>query len=950
MAPARGHDARTVAVRHDGMTTVVTDVNFSAGRGGLRHGLVGRDGERARLADLVAAVRQGESRALVLVGEAGVGKTALLHHAGELARGCAVLTAVGVESEMELAYAGVHQLCAPLLDDLGTLPGPQRDALRTAFGLMDGDAPDRFLVGLAVLGLLSEAARRRPVVCLVDDVQWLDEASVQTLAFVARRLQVEAVGILVSARDSLDEELMPGLPQLAVEGLQDAYARDLLSSAMTGPLDERVRERIVAETRGNPLALVQVARGMSSDEAAGGFGLTGPGPLSNRIEHAFGRRLAVMPAATRRLLVVAAAEPGQDPTLIWRAAERLGVGVHDAEPAVADEFVSLTGRVRFCHPLARSTVYKTAPPDERRAAHGALADATDPRTDPERRAWHRAHATAGLDEDVAAELERSAGRAQARGGRAAAAAFHERAAELTPAPDRRAERALVAAAAKSDAGSLERALRLLSIAEAGPPDETRQARIGLLRAQIMSRMTPGSGVLMLAAARRLEPLDPALARDAYRDAFYAAHIAGRLGEHDAMTAVAEATRRAAAGWEPGPYHRVLDGLAAIVTEGYGAGADLVAEGVRAVRDGDGPVDEALPWLPLACRVAFDVWDCDSALALSSRMISVVRGRGNLGILHTALMLKVGHCVLAGDLRGASSLADECDLIIEATSIPKPPYGAVVAAAWRGDDRRTSALIDQATPAAIARGEGQWLTATGWAEAVLNNGLGRYQQAYEAAVRGSEHQSSELAIANWAKVELVEAAVRSGHAERAVEAAGQLTEMAAACGTAWILGVASRSRALTSGPADAEDEYRAALGHLRRTPLRSELLRTHLLLGEWLRREGRRIDAREQLRTALEGFSEIGATAFAERARKELAATGEHLRRGPHGSRPPLTEQEARIARLAADRRTNTEIAGQLFLSPRTVEWHLGRIFTKLGVASRRELESALQHAEVALPT
>ncbi|WP_243695159.1 helix-turn-helix transcriptional regulator [Agromyces protaetiae] len=890
-------------------------------------------------------VRGGGSRSVVVSGEAGIGKTALLDFVAHHANGCTVVRVDGVESEMELAYAGLHQLCAPLLDLLDLIPEPQRDAIGTAFGLTGGRAPDPFLVGLAVLSLLSEASSARPVICLVDDVQWLDETTKAALAFVARRLREDAVGIVFGERDGDDDTALPGVPRLVVEGLPDVSARALLASTLTGPLDERVRERIVAETRGNPLALLQVPFGLKSDEVAGGFGLSGLGALTGRIEQSFRRRLAPMPAATRRLLVVAAAEPGQDAVLIWRAAARLGVGPDDAEPASADGFASFAGLVRFCHPLARSTVYKAAPPDERRAAHQALADATDPAVDPERRAWHRAQAASGLDEEVAAELERTAMLAQARGGCPASAAFLERAAELTPDPALRAERAVAAATAKYEAGAPERALRLLAIAEAGTPDEPLGAQAQLVRARIMSRLRPGDGAPLLAAAARLEPIDHALARETYRDAFYASHIAGRLAEHR-MEAVAAATRRSSRSADPieNPFDRILQGVAAVVAEGYRAGAPMVLDGLASLSPTDLASAQAPRWLPFTCLVSFAVWDDDSARKLSTLTIDYARGNGVLSMLHTALMLGAGCRLFEGDIAGAEALSDECELIGEATTIPKPPYGVLMVAAWKGREVDVERVIAEATPFAVERGEGQWLTATGWAEAVLYNGLGRYDRALEAAARGGEH-ASELALANWALVELVEAAVRSGQPERAIDANRRLSEMAEACGTDWIVGVAARSRALLADGDPAESDYRLAIDRLARTPLRSELARARLLYGEWLRRERRRVDAREQLRAAHDVFDEIGADAFAERTRRELAATGETVHRRAPGAQVELTRQEAQIARLASEGQTNPEIATQLFVSPRTVEWHLRKVFGKLDIASRRELGEALKKAD-----
>ena len=510
--------------------------------------LLGRRSECAALDQLVASVREGLSRALVLRGEAGVGKSALLEYLVRRASGCGIARAAGVESEMELAFAGLHQLCAPFVDRLDRLPGPQREALGTALGLREGDAPDRFLVGLAVLSLLSDAAEERPLVCVVDDAQWLDGASAQALAFVARRLGAESVGLVFAVREPSGEQHLEGLPELVVGGLDDGDAQALLEAVVAGPLDERVRDRIVAETRGNPLALLELPRGRTPAELAGGFGLNGGPALAGRIEERFQERLAELPPATRLLLLVAAAEPVGDPLLVWKAAAALGIEGGAADPATAAGLVEVGAQVRFRHPLVRSAVYGAAVPEDRRRVHEALAEATDAEVDPDRRAWHRAQATAGLDEDVAAELERSASRARARGGLAAGAAFHERAAELTPDPERRAQRALAAAQGKHQAGAPDAALRLLAMAEAGPLDELEQARAQLLHAQITFATTRGRDAppLLLAAAKRLEPLDAGLAHATYLEAFAAAFVADRLARR----------RRCARGRRRGPGGRL----------------------------------------------------------------------------------------------------------------------------------------------------------------------------------------------------------------------------------------------------------------------------------------------------------------------------------------------------------------------------------------------------------
>ena len=908
-------------------------------------GLRGRSSECEALDRLVDNVRAGRSQVLVLRGEAGAGKTALLEYLLERTSGCCLARAAGVESEMELAFAALHQLCAPFLDRLERLPGPQRNALSTAFNLRDGNPPDRFAVGLAVLSLLSEVAGDRPLVCVVDDAHWLDRPSAQALAFVARHLAGQPAAV-VFAHESGGEQNLPGLAELVVRGLADGDARALLSSAVTGPLDERVRDRIVAETRGNPLALLEVARRLTPEELAGGFGSPGDLAPSSRIEESFRERLTPLPPATRLLLLVAAAEPLWDPVLVWRAAGQLGVEVEAAAAAAAAGLIEFGGQVRFRHPLVRSAVYRAASPEERQSAHRALAEAIDPDSDPDRRAWHRAHATPGLDEGVAAELECAVGQARVRGGLAAAAAFCERAAELTPEPGRRAVRALAAAQAKHRAGAPDAALRLLAMAQAAPLDELGRARAELLRAQLTTH--PGHGrdaaALLLNAARRLEPLHLGLARDAYRDAFGAVLTAGRLAIRGGMQEVAAAARALPAAPQPHAPDLLLDGLTVLATEGYAAGAPILGRALTAFRAEEVRAEEGLRWLPLACRVSHDVWDDESWYLLSARLMELAREAGALAVLPVALRLGAGIQLLAGEFAAAASIAAEAEAVARATGNPAGPYSRLMLAAWRGQEAETGQLIAVATPQMVARGEGQWLTAAHWATAVLSNGLCRYDEALAAAEQGSEYPD-ELGLAAWPAVELIEAAARTGQPERGFGALGRLAEAARAAGTDWALGIEARSRALLSDGASAERLYREAIERLSRTRVRVELARAHLLYGEWLRRENRRVDAREQLRTAHQMLIAMGIEGFAERARRELLSTGETVRKYTAETASELTAQEAQIARLAGDGHTNPEIGVRLFISARTVEWHLRKVFTKLGVSSRKELRRMLPDLE-----
>jgi len=877
---------------------------------------------------------------LVLRGEPGIGKTALLGYAAKRAAGFQVVRAAGVESEMELPFASLHQLCGPMLGGLGRLPLPQRDALGTAFGLSSGAPPDRFLVGLAVLTLLSDIAEDRPLLCLIDDAQWLDRSSAQVLAFVARRLQAESVVLLFAEREPGELDELAGLPDLPLRGLSPDSARELLTSAISGPLDDRVRDRILAEARGNPLALLELPHELSPAELAGGFGLPGGLPLPGRIEASFLRRTQQLPAATQRLLLLAAAEPTGEPALLWRAAGVLDIRAEAAGPVQVDGLLDLGAQVTFRHPLLRSAVYRAAAADERRSAHLALAVATDAETDPDRRAWHRAHATLAPDEDVAGELERSAGRAQARGGLAAAAAFLERAAALTPDPGRRARRALYAGRAKQLAGAPREALTLLATAAAGPLGDFDRALLQRLHGQIaLDTRRGGDAVpLLLDAARQLEPLDPALARETYLEALRAASIAGRLGA-GARAAAEAACRAPSPEGVPRAVDLLLDGLAVRFTAGYAASAPALKRALGAVRDQGGRPGQDVRWPWSARRVAPELFDDDAWHALATRNVQIARDAGALAVLPLALNYLATMRVFEGNLEAAAALLDEADAIADATGTAPIVFGRLQLGGFQGDEAQTSALIEAGEPAAIARGEGVILTFGEHTRAVLHNGLGHYQAALDPAESASARD--ELMYSVWSLPELVEAAARCGRTELAADALERLCERTHVAGTELALGIEARSRALLSGGEPAERLYREAIQRLGGTRMRPALVRAHLLYGEWLRRENRRGDAREQLRTAYEGLTAMGMEAFAERARRELLATGETVHKRTVQARYELTAQEVQISRLAGDGLSNPEIGAQLFLSTRTVEWHLRKVFSKLGISSRRELDRAL---------
>jgi DNA-binding CsgD family transcriptional regulator len=904
--------------------------------------LRGRDSECEALDRLLDGVREGRSGALVVRGEPGVGKTALLDYVLERASGCRVARAAGVQSEMELVFAGLHQLCAPMLDRLEGLPSPQRDALSTAFGLGRGVAPDRFLVSLAVLSLLSEVADEQPLVCLVDDAQWLDRASEQALAFVARRLLAESVALVFAVRAAGEDRELRGLPELMVEGLGESDARALLGSALPGPLDERVRDRLVAETRGNPLALLELPRGLTPAELAGGFGLPDASALSGRIEESFRRQLAPLPAATRRLLVVAAAEPLGEPLLLWHAAGQLGIDAQAAAPAVEAGLLETGARVRFRHPLVRSAVYREASAEDRRSAHGALAEATDAEIDPDRRAWHRAQAAPGPDEDVAEELERSASRAQARGGLAAAAAFLERAAMLTPEPGRHAQRLLAAARAKRDAGALDAALGLLVAVEPGPLDALRTADVEHLRGQIAYDRYQGSDAarMLLSAAKRLEPLNADSARETHLEALVAAMARG-LDSPGGLLEAAEAARAAPRG--PGPAQAVdvlLDALALRFTDGYVAAAPTLTRALQLLLALDLGTDDALRslWLTggrAGAIVALELWDAESWHALAARQVQFARATGALVQLQLALNLLAWTHLGAGELTAAAQLFEEDRVIAEATGNPPIAYNEMLLEAWRGEEAPAAKLIE----ATLQHAGGLRVVSANYASSVLCNGLGRYDAARDAAWRAFE--GDPFGLGPLVVPELAEAASRTGDEVLVTAALEWLSERTRVTATDWSLGIQARVRALLGEGEATDGLYRESIDRLGRTRIRVELARSHLLYGEWLRRERRRSDAREQLRTAHDMLDTMGVAAFAERARRELRATGETARKRTAETSGKLTAQEAQIARLARDGLSNPEIGGQLFISPRTVQYHLHKVFAKLDISSRNELEHVL---------
>ena len=907
--------------------------------------MLGRDSECALLDELVSAIRRGESRALVLTGEAGIGKTALLQYLIDSATDMSVIRAVGVESEMELAFVSLHQLCAPLLDRLERLPLPQRQALETVFGRSVGPPPDRFLVALGILTLFSEAAEERPLLCVVDDAQWLDQASALTLAFVSRRLLAEPVGIVFAAREPSEE--LRHIAGLEVRGLATTDARGLLGSVLRFTLDETVRDRLIAETRGNPLALLVLAQSFAATRLVGGVAMPEARGLTGRIEQSFVHRLEKLPTDTRQMLLLAAVEPVGDPLLLWRAAERLGITPAAAGAAEEEGLLTIAERVTFRHPLVRTAVYRSSSAEDRRAAHRALAHATDREVDPDRRAWHLAAAAGGGDEEVALELERSAGRAQARGGMAAAAAFLQRSVALTVDPGRRAARALTAAQASLQAGAFDAAIGLAATAEAGPLDELGRAQVDLLRARI-AFATTHSGVSpssLLRAAKRLEPLDPRLARTSYLEVLSAALFAARLaGPGSGPREVASAVQAAPpASGPPTGADLLLDGWAALFADGCVAAAPTLKEALKEFGDGTAAADH-LHLLWLVDITAPVVWDDARWDVLSERHLELARIRGALSELPLALNSRGYVHLFRGELGAASALIDEAGAAIEATGASLTPWGAIAIAALRGRAQDAVPMLEAAAAEAAGRGEGISLTVIAWARALLYNGLGVPDKAFAAALEGIDCPTNSAAAA-WALVELIEAGARLGESEAAGKAARRFAEIAGAAASDWAIGVNARSRALLCTGKTAEQLYGDAIALLGRSQMRVDLARAHLLYGEWLRREHRRADARTQVQTAYDMFTSMGLEAFAERTRRELLATGVHPHTPTVEARDDLTAQERQIARLARDGLSNQEIGARLFLSQHTVAYHLRKVFDKLGIHSRRELAAALPGSE-----
>jgi DNA-binding CsgD family transcriptional regulator len=903
-------------------------------------GFVGRTHERQRLDGMLTRVRDGRSAVLVIRGEPGIGKTALLRYAARQASGLQVTEVEGVHAEMELPFAAIHRLCAPTLDELAALAEPQQNAFEVAMGLASGDAPDRFLVAVAVLNLLAASAEQRPLLCLVDDAQWLDAVSLQALGFVARRLLAEPVAMVFALREPATTRALDGLPQLSLAGLDEPAARALLRRAVPGRLDVRVRDRIIAETAGNPLGLLELSQRMSGAERARGYAATAASDLPSQLMDEYRRRIAGLPEATQRLMLLAAADPLGDATLLWRAAAQLDTDPSALAPAGDAGLVQVDDQVRFSHPLVRSAVYRAASLDERRRIHDVLAQVSDPELAADQRAWHRALAAAGPDEAVAGDLERSAGQARGRGGLVAAAALLERASALTPDPMLQAARALAAAEASLHAGEFEATQRLLAIAESGPLDDYQSARAALLRGQAALSAAYGNDAAtsLLDAARRLEPFDLNLARRAYLTAWSAATVAHHLGGADVLLGSSRAVLALPPlSPDPHPLDLVMQAFAVLTTDGHAAAMPLLRRAANDVLRL--PVEDVLQWGLQVGGVRAAMWD-DAAIEVYERQARLVREAGALGELPIHLQALALEQAWLGELAGARRLMAESESISTSIGSQVPPFALLRILALEGREAEASVLIDAVVQHGTARGQGQAVMVAHWAAAVLYNGLGRYEEAASAA-RQIHTKGIYPWLTMWARFELVEAAAKTGNGELARDALAGLAATTQPAGGDFALGIEARSRAFLADRDAAEASYRESIERLSRTRRRPELARSQLVYGEWLHREGRLPEARERLRAAEEMFAAIGMEAFAERARGELVASGGKARMRRLETREDLTAPEEQIARLARDGLTNSQIGAQVFLSPRTVEWHLHKVFGKLGIDSRSGLDAAL---------
>ena len=907
-------------------------------------GLVGRRAEVTAIDDLIANVRQGSSGVLVVRGDVGMGKTALVEYAAASAPDFQVARTVGIESEMELGFAGLHQLVRGFEKRLDQLPPPQRDALRCGFGIIQAPRPDRFLVGLATLTLLAEAATERPVLCLVDDAQWLDSVSAEVLGFVARRLLADRIAIVFAARsEGAEVAALRGLPTLNLRGVTPAEAHELLSSSVRGPIDAHVADRIVETAAGNPMVILEVASDLTAAQLEGKARLPEPLPVSAHLQEIFQRRVESLSASARLMLLLAAADPSSDALLLMRAAERLGLGARAVDELEQQRLLRVDTRVEFRHPVIRSAAYHGAPHRRHKQVHEALAAASDPATDPDRRAWHRAAAILGQDDEVATELETAADRARARGGMGAAAALLERSAELTSDSRQRADRLLTAAETELSAGDVAKTEALLTLV--GPQVAGTRANARSTRLQAMIDYARGRlgdvPSLLVRAARAFAPIDTTQATQTLLEGIQAAVYSGRFaGDWDAgSVAMVARDLTPSRGDETSIADALLAGFTSLYVDSRASATPHFRAALESLQDDGQPTLDRLRWFMLGCLAASEMWDDRAQHALAKQWVALARETGALIALPVALNYLGWYEVMEGRPRAAAGVLVEGSEIAKATGnagiVGDSGAGILLRLVWLGEEAAARAAAEAMLQDGMQRRQGAGVTHAKSALTVLELSLRNYEAAFGCG--RDVFEEDLLYLGSLVLPDLVEAAVRAGQPGVAKTAVERLRERAAAGGSDWALGVLARAEALVAADDEAEAFYESSLRHLEQSRIAPDLARSHLVFGEWLRRQGRRKDARGHLREAHEAFESMGASLFAERARIELNATGEHARKRGYDNLDRLTPQEAQIGRLAGEGARNQEIAAQLFISPATVEYHLTKVFRKLGVSSRTQL-------------
>jgi DNA-binding CsgD family transcriptional regulator len=909
-----------------------------------RTALLDREHERKVLDDLVTAVQEGLGRTVVLYGEAGMGKTRLLEHMVASAPNLRSVSIAGVEAERDLGFAGLHRLLRPFLGRRSRLPKPQRDALGSAFGLQLETPADRFLVGLACLTLLADIAAEEGLVCVIDDAQWMDEESLGVLAFVARRLSADRIALVFGLRDrEAPSGSLAGLPAIPIGGLPDHAALELLSTRVGADIDTELAQRIVVETSGCPLALLELASELSDEQLRGGRTVSEPLPIGKRLEDHFLRQVEALDDAAQTFLLVAAAETSGDASLVRRVAADMGSDGLAEDAAVASGLLDTARGIKFRHPLVRSAIYGGAPLDLRRSVHNALAANIDPGVDPDRRAQHLAGAARGPDEALANELEEAAHRAGQRGGYSAESSFLLQAAQLTPDPQRQSARLLRAAVAALNAGLPHRGEALLEQARPGLTDPLLAAEAMRLdgRLRVPLAQPPTAPGLLLAAARAFVPLDRSRARETLLEAVDAALVSQHFTVGTSLTEIAQvALATPAEGSSPQTVAGLLlDGAASLWGSSYGAAAPVLRQALGTLESDSVRPEDITSFFMLPTIVANELWDDEAYGRWVRRVEHIARDEGALLALQVSLLSLAKHATRAGRFAEAEAHYDDAVEITRAMGGFTDFYEWLKCDlyAWRGQEAETLQTAAILTGASNAIGSAVPVELAQVALATLALSSGRYADALEAVNPILDANAPRWACQVFSLG--VEAGIRAEDHAVADHCLAQLEERAPAAGTPWGLGQLARARALAQEADNAEEFFVEAVSYFEKTSVATDLAHTHLLYGEWLRRENRRQDARSELKVAYDKFSAMGAEGFARRAQIELEATGEKVRRRSVETQSDLTAQEAQVARLAATGATNPEIAARLFISANTVDYHLRKVFRKLGITSRRQLST-----------